>query len=78
MSENKNEKKIGRFKFDKDNKIGHSQQIIVFKGKYEDSIDVAIKRVLKCDVKLEIELLRKNHIHPNIINYYGTEEDAEF
>ena len=71
-------KTIGRLTFNRSEKIGVSRGALVFKGKYEDEIDVAVKRILKQDVKLEISVLKKNHNHRNIIHYYVTESDEDF
>ncbi len=72
------EKVVGKLKFNRQNVIGRSIGTVVFKGKYEDDIDVAIKRIQIDDASVEINVLKKNHSHRNIVKYYVTEVDDEF
>ena len=55
--------------------IGSRLVSLVFSGNYEKSIDVAIKRVLRTDTGSEIDILKDDHNHINIINYYCTEQE---
>jgi hypothetical protein len=75
---NTREKEVGKLKFNRENVIGHSSGTLVFKGKYEEDIDVAIKRIQICDASVEINVLKKNHSHRNIVKYYVTEVDDDF
>jgi len=50
----------------------------VFKGDFEETVDVAIERIKKRDFIVELDVIRKAQNHPNIIRYYCSEEDAEF
>lgn len=75
------EKSVGKLKFNRNKKIGNnSSGTIIFQGKYEEEIDVAIKRIQKEDasVEIEIEVLKKYHSHPNVVKYYVTEADDDF
>ena len=75
------EKSVGKLKFNRNNKIGNSSSgTIIFQGKYEEEIDVAIKRIQKEDasVEIEIEVLKKYHSHQNVVKYYVTEADDDF
>ena len=71
-------KKIGKIKFDAKDLIGKGSFSSVYKGIYENNIDVAIKRVLLDGITLEIDILQENHNHSNIVGYYCTEEDENF
>ena len=73
------EKVIGKLQFSRSNRLDRSGNAIIFKGLFEKSIEVAIKRVLKDNVRLEIDVLRMCcERDPNIINYRATEEDDDF
>ena len=73
------EKSVGKLKFNRNKKIGNnSSGTIIFQGKYEEEIDVAIKRIQKEDASVEIEVLKKYHSHPNVVKYYVTESDEDF
>ncbi len=73
------EKLVGKLKFNRNKKIGNSSSgTIIFQGKYEEEIDVAIKRIQKEDASVEIEVLKKYHSHPNVVKYYVTEADEDF
>lgn len=75
---NTREKEVGKLKFNRENVIGHSSGTVVFKGKYEEDIDVAIKRIQISDASVEINVFKKNHSHRNIVKYYVTEFDEDF
>ena len=50
----------------------------VFPGQLNDTVDVAVKRMEKGLVQVDTKLV-SSIVHPNIINYYGTDEtDFEF
>ncbi len=73
------EKTVGKLKFFRENTLGHgSYGTTVFKGMFENTISVAIKRVDILRATVEIDILRRAHIHPNIVNYYITEFDDDF
>ena len=51
----------------------------VFHGRYKDFVDVSIVQVDKSDIKVDADLLEKvdlNHLHPNIVRFYGMEDDG--
>jgi len=50
----------------------------VFKGDFEETVDVAIERIKKRDFIVELDVIRKAQNHPNILRYYCSEEDPEF
>ena len=50
----------------------------IFKGTFEGTVDVSIRRILKTDFTVELNVLRKTQSHPNILRYYCSEEDVEF
>lgn len=78
MDESIIEKKVGKLKYHKKEIISRSRGIIVYKGKYEKTIDVAIKRIQREDAKIEIDVLKNHHFHPNLVKYYTTERDDDF
>ena len=51
----------------------------VFPGRFKDAVDVAVKRIEKELVQVDSNLLLTVNGHPNIRNYYDTDEtDPEF
>ena len=78
MYEESKETTVGKLKFNKRNGvIGRSSGTFVYRGKYEDKIDVAIKRIQRDD-DVEINILKEAHSHPNVVKYYTTENDEDF
>ena len=72
---------IGRLKFCKCGEpnciLGIGTYGIVFRGRFEDAIDVAVKRVDKFLTKIQVDVLRKADSHQNILRYYDKETDGE-
>ena len=54
-------------------RLGQGSYGIVFKGKFECDVPVAVKRVDK--TQIEDTILRKANNHQNIVRYYITKED---
>ena len=50
----------------------------VFKGKFEQAMDVSVTRILKREFSVNLDVLRKSQNHPNILRYYCNEQDADF
>ncbi|XP_053203718.1 serine/threonine-protein kinase/endoribonuclease IRE1-like [Panonychus citri] len=74
-------KSIGKISFDPKNIIGYgSSGTFVYKGHFEKTQQIAVKRVIVDYFTLaerEIELLRTFH-HQNLIRYFATESDELF
>ena len=68
---------IGRLTYRRD-AVGKGHYGKVYRGRFEDAIDVTIVRVDKSDLKADTILLRQTDLHPNIIRFYGAEDDDEF
>ena len=49
----------------------------VYKGYYEDLIETSILRVDKSEVCVDKRILRTTDLHPNILRFFGTEEEAD-
>lgn len=77
-------KRIGLLSYSRKDRLGTGSFGSVFKGKYEDPgksdlIDVAIKRIESLDVnEIERVIMEKLEPHPNVLQYYCTEEDGDF
>eukprot|EP01136_Pigoraptor_vietnamica_P006209 Opistho-1_new@38863 len=75
---------IGKIRYDRDKVLGYgSHGTIVFDGFY-DARRAAVKRMLREFTTLAakevamLSLLSESESHPNILRYYGREEDAEY
>lgn len=75
---------IGTLSFNHRIVLGYgSKGTCVFKGRFEGSLDCAVKRVVSehlskdKDKYREVDLLRI-HQHPNLVRYLAREEDAQF
>ena len=66
-------KRIGKLSFYKDERIGFGNFSSVFKGKFEDIKDVAVKRLLQDKSRVNAMLLTEASDHPNIVQYVCTE-----
>ena len=49
----------------------------IFRGIFEGTVEVAIRRIVKTDYTVELDILRKTQQHPNILRYYCSEENDE-
>jgi len=49
-----------------------------FKGKFENFVDVAIQRVENVKFTVDMNLLWKSQVHPNVLRYFCTETDSAF
>jgi serine/threonine-protein kinase/endoribonuclease IRE1 len=68
---------IGRLKYFRD-EVENGRFGKVFRGQYEELVDVSIFRVDKSEFTADKQILRATDMHPNIIRFYGSEEDEEF
>ena len=74
-------KRIGELSFNREEVLGKGAFGNVYKGKYKDTIDVAIKRILKENATDELraaEIFLHIETHDNIVRYYHMEEDDDF
>ena len=68
---------IGKLSFSRDTfEKGHYGK--VFRGQFEDAVDVTISRVDKSEISVDTKMLRSVDQHFNIVRFYGTTEDGEF
>ena len=49
----------------------------VFTGRYEDAVDVSVLRIDKSEFTVDKRILRATDLHPNIVRFYGAEDDDE-
>ena len=56
--------------------VGKSSFGKVFRGRFEDIIDVSIVRIEKSETLIDIQLLRTVDKHPNIARFYDSEDDG--
>ena len=68
---------IGRLTYQRD-AVGKGHYGKVYSGRFENALDVTIVRVDKSDIKADTTLLWQTDMHPNIVRFYGAEEDDEF
>ena len=74
-----NFKRIGELSFNREDVLGKGSYGIVYQGKYKDTIDVAIKRIVKEEFnKFEEEIFLRIGNHPNIVRFYHVEKDEDF
>ena len=71
--------KIGKLSFCRADLVGKGRYSWVFRGKYDNMVEVAVKRLEKRESQVESHLFRKADGHHNIIRYFCTKEnDIEF
>ena len=59
--------------------LGSGQFGKVFPGRFKEAVDVAVKRMEKELVQVDLTLLFKTNGHPNIVNYFDNDDtDPEF
>lgn len=74
----------GSISFDKITIIGRGAFAVVFKGRYNDTTDVAIKRIQRSvsarswNPKSEVEALNRLRGHSNIVNFFEWNMDEDF
>ena len=74
-------KRIGKLSFNRNDVLGRGSFGFVYQGKFRDSIDVAIKRIMKGDSisdEVETVIMAEIDSHPNVLKYYCVEEDDDF
>ena len=70
---------IGKLSFNRKDVIGNGSFGHVFKGKFENTTDVAIKRIVKLDVsQFEKDVMPTLESHPNILRFFCVEQDKDF
>ena len=67
---------IGKLSFSRDS-VEKSRHGKVYRGLFDEFVDVSIIRIDKSEISLNKQILRTTDMHPNIVRYYGTEEDAD-
>jgi len=76
-----------KISYDRSQKLGEGSFAIVYRGIYEDSKEVAIKRIQqahlnhpinKKEVENEIKIMLEVRNHPNILHYIYYEENKDF
>jgi hypothetical protein len=68
--------RIGKLSFRRADSIGLGKQHCeVFHGKFENTLAVAIKRMQKKRTKVDSTFYLNTNGHPNIIQYFCTEDD---
>ena len=71
--------RIGKVSFNRSTSRGSGRFGKVFTGKYKNAVNIAVKRLKKEDTQVLSKLYLRANGHPNIINYYCTEDsDVEF
>ena len=68
----------GKLSFFRLDTIGSGRFSSIFRGKFEGSIDVAIKRILLKEYTVNLDVFRLVQQHSNILRYYCSEQDIEF
>ena len=71
---------IGELSFNREDVIRRGGLGVVFQGKFQNSIDVAIKRIQKQDVTsdFEVSYMTTSKRHPNVLHCYCVEQDVNF
>ena len=68
---------IGRLQFSRDD-VENGRYGKVYRGSYENLVNVSIFRIDKSEFQVDQQILRTTDMHPNIVRFYGSEEDAEY
>ena len=69
--------RIGQLSINLDEKVS-GQYGKVFRGRFEDAVNVTISRVDKSEISVDTKMLRSMDQHFNIVRFYGATEDDEF
>ena len=70
---------IGKLSFNRKDVLGKGSFATVFKGKFENATDVAIKRIVKLSAcQFEKDVMPTLENHPNILHFYCVEQDNDF
>ena len=67
---------IGRLSFSRDS-VEKSRHGKVYRGLFDEFVDVSIVRVDTSEIFVDKKLLHTTDMHPNVVRFYGTEEDAD-
>ena len=68
----------GKLRFCRTDSLSIGKFGSTFRGTFERTIDVAIKRILLKEYIVDLEVLRQAQNHSNILRYYCSEQDIEY
>jgi hypothetical protein len=70
---------IGKLYFNRSDNLGASGCFgTTFRGTFEGTTDVAVKRLEKKDFDVDLKAISKSQMHSNILHYFCNEQDIEF
>lgn len=78
MADVRNALKIGKLSFCSIESSVKGRFGRIFKGKFEESVIVAIERIKNRDFIVQLDVIRKAQNHPNVLRYYCNEQDVDF
>ena len=67
---------IGKLSYHGDSVVGKGRYGKIFRGQFEDAVAVSILRVDKSEILVDTKILRQTDTHPNILRFYGVEDDG--
>ena len=70
--------RIGNIRFFRKDYLGSGQFGSVFRGTYDKTTVVAVRRIRSFEFLVEHDVLRRAQTHPNITMDYGSDSDVEF
>ena len=70
---------IGKLCFNRRDTLGSKGNFgTTFRGTFEGTTDVAIKRLEMKDFDVDLKAIREGHLHSNVLHYFCNEKDIEF